>query len=151
RQELVIALPPERLRVEADPVRLAQVLANLLHNAAKFTPEGGRIWLTAEKASGGCQPPEAVMRVRDTGIGIPADMLPRVFDLFTQVDRPLDHSEGGLGIGLTLVRSLVELHGGTVEPFSPPVSPAPPGGKAEGRNPGSEFVIRLPLLPDLPG
>jgi signal transduction histidine kinase/ActR/RegA family two-component response regulator len=129
RHELSVTLTPERLRVEADPVRLAQVLDNLLNNAAKYTPEGGRIWLTA-----GREGREAAVRVRDTGIGIPANMLANVFDLFTQVDRTLDHSQGGLGIGLTLVRRLVELHGGSVQATS------------GGANQGSEFVIRLPLL-----
>ncbi|MCI0455585.1 MAG: ATP-binding protein, partial [Gemmataceae bacterium] len=109
-QKLSVALPPEPLRVQADPVRLAQVLANLLHNASKFTPEGGRIWLIAGREDG-----LAVFRVRDTGIGIPADMLARVFDLFTQADHTLDRAQGGLGIGLTLVRRLVELHGGSVQ------------------------------------
>jgi signal transduction histidine kinase/CheY-like chemotaxis protein len=126
--QLSVGLPPERLQVEADPVRLAQVLANLLNNAAKYTPEGGRIWLTASREDGA-----AVLSVRDTGIGISADLLPHVFDLFTQGERALDRAQGGLGIGLTLVRSLVELHGGSVQAFS------------EGPGQGSEFVVRLPL------
>jgi CheY-like chemotaxis protein len=130
RQELSVLHSSEPLRVEADPVRLAQVLGNLLNNAAKYTPEGGRIWLTAGREDG-----EAVLRVRDTGIGIRADMLPRVFDLFTQGDRTLDRAQGGLGIGLTLAKSLIELHGGRVEAHS------------AGPNQGSEFVVRLPLLP----
>lgn len=128
RHELSVTLPPERLQVQADSVRLAQVLENLLNNAAKYTPEGGRIWLTAEREG-----QEVVVRVRDTGIGIPADMLARVFDLFTQVDRTLDRAQGGLGIGLTLVKSLVELHGGTVQASS------------MGLNQGSEVVVRLPF------
>jgi CheY-like chemotaxis protein len=131
RHELSVTLPPERLRLEADPVRLAQVFENLLNNAAKYTPQGGRIALHAQREGR-----EAAVRVRDTGIGIPAYMLTRVFDLFTQVDRTLDHAQGGLGIGLTLVKKLVELHGGTVEAAS------------VGLNQGSEFIVRLPLLPD---
>ncbi len=130
---LTVALPPEPLWVTADPARLAPVLANLLNNAAKYTDRGGRIHLSAEREGG-----EAVFRVRDTGVGIAADMLPQVFDLFTQVDRSLDRSEGGLGIGLTLVSRLVEMHGGTVQALS-----AGPGR-------GSEFVVRLPALPAPP-
>jgi signal transduction histidine kinase len=128
-QELSCALPPERLPVEGDPVRLAQVLTNLLNNAAKYTPEQGRIWLTAGRENG-----EAVVKVRDTGIGMAADLLAHVFDPFTQADRTLDRAQGGLGIGLTLVKSLVELHGGHVHAFS-----AGPGQ-------GSEFMVRLPLM-----
>ena len=109
RHELTVGTcRPSRCCLEADPTRLDQVFANLLNNAAKYTEPGGRIWLTAERDGG-----EVVVRVRDTGIGIAADMLPRIFDLFVQVDRSLDRSQGGLGIGLTLVRSLVEMHGGT--------------------------------------
>ena len=107
------------------------MLANLLNNAAKYTEEGGRIWLTVTREGA-----EAVLRVRDTGVGIPADMLSSVFDLFTQVDRSLDRSQGGLGIGLTLVRRLVEMHGGSVRAYS------------EGPTRGSEFVVRLPALPE---
>jgi signal transduction histidine kinase len=118
-----------------DPVRLAQVLWNLLNNAAKYTPEGGRIGLMVERAKGARLPAkEVIVRVRDTGMGIPPEMLPRVFDLFTQMERTLERAEGGLGIGLTLVRRLVEMHGGTVQAFSP------------GPGQGSEFVIRLPAL-----
>jgi two-component system CheB/CheR fusion protein len=120
------------MRVEADPTRMAQVLWNLLNNAAKYTPEGGRIWLSAENVGG-----EAVIRVRDTGMGIPPEILPRVFDLFTQAERTLDRAEGGLGIGLTLVRRLTEMHGGAVQALS-----AGPGE-------GSEFLVRLPLVPDV--
>jgi PAS domain S-box-containing protein len=136
RHTLEVTLPKGAVPVEADRVRLTQVLWNLLNNAAKYTPEGGRIALTVEGANGG-QPPadQAVVRVRDTGMGIPTAMLPRVFDLFTQIDRTLDRADGGLGIGLTLVRRLTEMHGGTVQAFS------------EGLGQGSEFVVRLPLLP----
>jgi signal transduction histidine kinase/ActR/RegA family two-component response regulator len=125
--ELVVTLPPARVWLEADPTRLAQVVANLLNNAAKYTREGGHIWLTAEQAGG-----QAVIRVRDSGIGIPPEMLPRIFEMFAQVDCSLERSLGGLGIGLTLVRALVKMHGGTVEAHS------------EGSGRGSEFVVRLP-------
>ena len=128
RHELTVALPAEPLILDADPVRLAQVLANLLNNAAKYTPEGGRIWLAARHEG-----PEAVVSVRDTGAGMPAEMLPKVFDLFMQGDRTYSRSQGGLGIGLTLVRSLVGLHGGSVE------------ARSDGPGRGSEFVVRLPL------
>jgi PAS domain S-box-containing protein len=129
RQTLEIVLPAEPLRVEGDVTRLSQVVLNLLNNAVKYTPEGGNIRLAVEVEGG-----QAVVRVADTGIGIPADLLPKIFDLFTQGDRSLDRSEGGLGIGLTLVRRLVELHGGAV------------GAHSEGSGRGSELVIRLPLL-----
>jgi signal transduction histidine kinase/CheY-like chemotaxis protein len=132
--QLAVALPADRLWVDADPVRLAQVVGNLLNNAAKYTPAGGRIGLTAGREGGG-----AVLRVWDTGVGIAADMLPHVFDLFAQGDHTLDRAQGGLGIGLTLVRSLVELHGGSVRACS--------GGPDR----GSEFVVRLPLMADPPG
>ena len=120
--------PQEPVPLEADAARLEQVLANLLNNAAKYTEPGGRIELEA-----GREGDEAFVRVRDTGIGIAPELLPRVFDLFTQAERSLDRSQGGLGIGLTLVRRLVELHGGSVAASSAGV----------GR--GSEFVVRLPV------
>src|SRR5262249_19037895 len=125
---LSVALPPEPLVLDADPVRLAQVVANLLNNAAKYTEAGGRITLTAGREGG-----EAVVRVRDTGVGIPKEMLSRVFELFTQVSQSSERAQGGLGIGLSLVRSLVQMHGGSVEAAS-----AGPGQ-------GSEFTVRLPL------
>jgi PAS domain S-box-containing protein len=131
QHELTFTLPAESLRVEGDPVRLTQVVSNLLNNSAKYTPVGGHIWLTVERQGG-----QAVIRVRDNGIGIPTDMLVKVFDMFTQVDRSLERSQGGLGIGLTLVRRLVEMHGGTVEAHS------------TGRGQGSEFVVYLPLAVD---
>ena len=127
--QLTVTYPPESIQVYADPVRLAQVLMNLLNNAAKYTQEGGDIWLTAEVEGEMVQ-----VRVRDTGVGIPQDLLPKVFDLFTQIDRTLDRSEGGLGIGLTLVRRLVEMHGGDVQAYS------------AGSDRGTEFVVRLPIL-----
>jgi PAS domain S-box-containing protein len=126
--QLIVELPQEPLHLEADPIRLAQVLANLMNNSAKYTDEGGHIRLTAQR-----EHDEVVVRVRDNGIGIPADMLPRVFDMFTQVNRSLGRSQGGLGIGLTLVQSLVYMHGGSVQVFS------------DGPGQGSEFVVRLPL------
>ncbi len=136
RHELQVTLPGELLPVDADVTRMAQVVLNLLNNAAKYTPEGGCIRLTVEKVSrGGEAAEEVAIRVRDNGMGIPADVLPRIFDLFAQAERTLARAEGGLGIGLTLVRRLTELHGGSVEASS------------EGPGQGSEFVVRLPLLP----
>jgi PAS domain S-box-containing protein len=129
KHELAERLPSEPVWVEGDATRLAQVVSNLLANAAKYTPDGGHIDLTVHPEG-----KEAVLRVRDGGIGIPADLLPRVFDLFTQGDRSLARSEGGLGIGLTLARSLMEMHGGRIEAHS------------DGPGKGSEFVVRLPLL-----
>ncbi|MFL6213138.1 MAG: ATP-binding protein [Blastocatellia bacterium] len=129
RHQLTVIVPPQPLRVEGDLTRLVQVVGNLLHNATKYTDEGGHIWIEATMAEG-----EAVISVRDNGLGIPADLLPDVFDLFTQADRSLDRSQGGLGIGLTLVRQLVELHGGRVE------------ARSEGPGHGSQFIVRLPLL-----
>jgi len=130
RHELTVSLPPEPLPVDADLIRLAQAIANLLHNAAKYTEPGGRIALTAERDDD-----TAVVRVRDSGIGIGPEMLPRIFGLFVQADRALNRSQGGMGIGLTLVRTLVELHGGSVHASS------------DGPGTGSEFIIRLPALP----
>ena len=136
RHELTLELPPEPLPLEGDAVRLAQVVANLLNNAAKYTEPGGKIWLTAESASGGRQPPdEIVLRVRDSGVGIAPELLPRIFDLFVQADHPPNLAQGGLGIGLTLVKRLVEMHGGRVEAHS------------DGPGKGSEFVVRLPAAP----
>jgi PAS domain S-box-containing protein len=129
RHELTVSLPHEPLWLDADPHRLEQVLTNLLTNAAKYTDPGGQIWLTASRDDS-----HVVIRVRDTGVGITPEMLSRIFELFVQAERRLDRSQGGLGIGLTLVHRLVELHGGTVEASSPGL-----GG-------GSEFVVRLPAL-----
>ncbi|HET7204559.1 MAG TPA: ATP-binding protein [Steroidobacteraceae bacterium] len=132
--ELHVDLPPGPLWVHGDLVRLSQVFCNLLNNAARYTPHGGRIEVVAHRSESAI-----AVTVRDNGIGIPREMLPKVFDMFTQVDRSLERSRGGLGIGLTLVRQLVELHGGCVEAHS-----AGPGL-------GSEFVVRLPLLADAGG
>jgi signal transduction histidine kinase/ActR/RegA family two-component response regulator len=126
--ELAVGLPQDPLPLDIDPTRVAQVIANLVNNAAKYTPSGGRIELMAQSEDG-----MLVVRVSDTGIGIPSEMLPRVFDIFTQVGRSVDQSQGGLGIGLTLVRRLVEMHGGSVEAQSPGVGL------------GSTFIVRLPL------
>lgn len=127
--QLTVDLPDDVVCLEADPARLAQVLSNLLTNAAKYTPPGGRIRLSAAMDG-----PQLVVSVSDTGIGIPADMLPRVFEMFMQVDKALGRATDGLGIGLTLARRIVEMHGGTIEASS--------GGPGA----GSEFTIRLPVL-----
>jgi signal transduction histidine kinase len=128
KHELTVVLPPRPIILEVDPARMAQVLSNLLNNAAKYTDEGGEISLSAEPA--GC---EVLIRVRDNGIGITPELLPHVFDMFTQADQTLSRSRGGLGIGLTLVRSLVEMHNGRV------------GVHSDGPDRGSEFTVRLPL------
>jgi PAS domain S-box-containing protein len=128
--ELSLTLPRKPLRVGGDATRLTQVVFNLLNNAAKYTDPGGRIWLTVERDAD-----QALVRVRDNGTGMKPDLVPRVFDLFTQGERTLDRSQGGLGLGLTLVKRLVEMHGGTVEAHS------------EGPGRGSEFTVRLPALP----
>ena len=125
---VTVKVADEPLRVFGDSVRLAQIAANIINNAAKYTPPGGRIEIDA--ARGG---DEVVLRVRDNGVGISADMMPRVFDLFAQTDGQIRLSEGGLGIGLALVRSLVEIHGGRVE------------ARSEGVGRGSEFIVSLPL------
>ena len=122
-----MTLPAEPIYLEADKTRLAQALGNLLSNAVKYSPPKSHIWLTARREVG-----EAVVTVEDTGVGIPTEMLPKVFDLFTRVDQSLERSQGGLGIGLTIVKQLVELHGGSVEAHS------------DGYGSGSEFVVRLP-------
>jgi signal transduction histidine kinase len=128
-QELALQIPRDTLRIDGDSTRLTQALGNVLGNAAKFTDRRGRIDLVCTRQSG-----DVEIRVRDNGIGIPAELLPRIFDLFTQLDRRSDHSLSGLGIGLALVRRLVEMHGGSITALS------------DGAGTGSEFVIRLPLL-----
>lgn len=127
--ELTVALPDRPILVDADVVRLAQVFSNLLNNAAKYTERGGNIALSAER-----QGSDVVVAVRDNGVGIPAEMLPEVFAMFTQVDRSLERSQGGLGIGLSLVKTLVTMHGGSVEAHS------------QGHGLGSEFLVRLPVV-----
>jgi PAS domain S-box-containing protein len=126
--KLNVVAPEPPLFLDADPVRLAQVFANLLNNAAKYTDAGGRIEISADRRGS-----EAVVSVTDTGVGIPAEMLGRVFDLFTQVNSTLGRSHGGLGIGLALVREIIRLHGGEVEAHS------------DGQGRGSRFVVSLPL------
>jgi PAS domain S-box-containing protein len=142
KHELCVSLPPDPLFLDVDPARVSQIVGNLLNNACKFTARGGRIWLTveceampnaghAENVTGFAS--QVVIRVRDTGVGIDSDQLTRIFDMFTQLDTSLERSSTGLGIGLALVKTLTELHGGTVD-----VSSA-------GIGQGSEFVVRLPI------
>jgi CheY-like chemotaxis protein len=128
RHRLSVDLPGESITLNADSVRLAQVLSNLLNNAAKYTPEGGRISLEVAR-----QGDETVIAVRDNGLGIPRDMLAKVFEMFAQVKDPATRTQGGLGIGLALARKLVELHGGAIE------------ARSDGPGQGSEFVVRLPI------
>lgn len=132
-QTLQLAVPAMPLWVQGDPVRLTQVIVNLVDNAAKFTPEGGTLWVQADCVDGQCE-----LRVRDNGIGIAMKLLPEIFNLFIQGERSLDRHLGGLGIGLALVKDLVELHGGTIRASS------------DGVGKGSEFVVRLPLLKEEP-
>jgi PAS domain S-box-containing protein len=127
--QLFISLPAEPVWLEGDVARLEQVVVNLLNNAAKYTKEGGKIWVNLRPEGS-----EVTLRVRDTGVGIPPELLPRIFDLFTQADRSLDRSQGGLGIGLSLTQRLVELHHGEIEAHS------------AGLGQGSEFIVRLPVL-----
>ena len=143
-QEITVTLPQVPVYLNADPTRLAQIVGNLLNNASKFSDRGSRIWLTVERteasgagaiehASSGL-PPSVLIRVRDTGPGIAADQQSRIFEMFTQVDTALERAATGLGIGLTLVKTLTEMHGGTVD-----ISSA-------GIGQGSEFIVRLPIL-----
>jgi signal transduction histidine kinase len=127
--KLVLSLPNAPIHLQADQARLTQVLANLLNNAAKYTPAQGTITVTLAHEG-----EEAVFRVKDTGVGIPPSMLDKVFDMFTQVDNSLDRSQGGLGIGLTLVRELVNMHSGQIRVYS------------DGPGRGSEFTVRIPCL-----
>jgi signal transduction histidine kinase len=128
---LAVNLPREPIYLDADPTRIEQIIVNLLNNAAKYTERGGRISLSAERDR-----EQVVIRLKDSGVGIPAAAQARIFDMYMQVADPLTRPQSGLGIGLTLVRSLVELHGGRIEVFS------------EGPGKGSEFVVRLPVLGD---
>jgi len=130
--KLTVALTPEPIYLDADPTRLAQVFSNLLNNAAKYMDRGGRIWLTATKGD-----TEVVVSVRDAGIGIPAEALASIFEMFTQVDQSLEKSQGGLGIGLMLVKQLVEMHGGSVVAYS------------EGIGKGARFNVHLPIVSTL--
>ncbi len=127
--DLRVNLPAEPIYLNADPARLAQVFGNLLNNSSRYTQPGGTILVEAKRQDG-----EVVVTVKDNGAGIPPDKLASIFDMFTQVDRSPERSQGGLGIGLTLVKRLIEMHGGTVEP------------RSAGEGQGSEFVVRLPIL-----
>jgi PAS domain S-box-containing protein len=129
RHHLEVSMPPEAIYVNGDATRLSQIVVNLLNNSAKYTPEGGRIEVSVRSEGN-----DAAIRVRDNGVGITPEFMPKIFDLFTQGERTLDRSEGGLGIGLTLVRRLVEMHGGTIEAHS------------QGAGLGSEFRVVLPLV-----
>jgi CheY-like chemotaxis protein len=130
----LLLAPAERaITLQGDLIRLSQIFANLLTNAAKYSDRPGRIWLAVEEHNG-----EAVVRVRDEGIGIESELLPRIFELFVQADHSLARSEGGMGMGLTLVKRLVEMHGGRIVASS------------EGPGKGSEFVVRLPARPAAP-
>ncbi len=131
--ELTVTLPSRPIYLKADPTRLAQIVGNLLNNACKFTPKGGRIFLNVEREAA-----QAVIRVQDSGIGIAGDKLPAIFEMFTQIDTSLERTVSGLGIGLTLVKNLAELHGGTVE------------ARSAGVGHGCEFVVRLPILNEAP-
>ena len=146
QHELTVTVPSDPVFLNADPARLAQIVGNLLNNACKFTPRGGHIWFTVDRVD---SPPaerpaetpigvgsEVAIRVRDTGIGIAADQIGRVFNLFAQVDTSLERSVTGLGIGLSLVKTLTEMHGGIVDVSSPGVGL------------GSEFIVRLPIAAD---
>jgi PAS domain S-box-containing protein len=128
RHTLDVLFPSAPILVEGDRARLEQIFGNLIQNAAKYTPEGGNIWI-----KGATEGPEAVIHVQDCGVGIPHEMLPRIFELFTQVESSRPHSQGGMGIGLSLVKTLVTLHKGSVQVHS------------EGEGKGSEFTVRLPL------
>jgi PAS domain S-box-containing protein len=130
-QTLTVAVPDQQVSLEGDCVRLTQALSNLLDNAAKYTPEGGRIWLTVTYRID-----EVIIAVRDTGEGIVPALLPHLFEVFTQAERTLDRSEGGLGLGLAIVQRIVELHGGRIE------------ARSEGLGKGSEFIMHLPLVGD---
>ncbi len=126
---ITVTVPQTPIYLAADLTRLAQVFSNLLNNSAKYTPAGGRIWLVVEGFEN-----EVAVTVGDNGLGIPAESLPQIFKMFSQVDRNMEMAQGGLGIGLTLVRRLIEMHGGTVE------------ARSDGPGQGSEFTVRLPVL-----
>jgi PAS domain S-box-containing protein len=128
--DLTVSLPEDDIFLNADPARLSQALINLLDNAAKYTPAGGHIWLTAQRVAN-----TVTIVVKDSGIGISAAMLPKVFEVFTQADTSIERTRGGLGVGLTLVKRLVEMHDGNVE------------ARSAGLGQGSSFIVRLPILP----
>jgi CheY-like chemotaxis protein len=129
RHEFLVSLTGASLWVHGDATRLEQVVVNLLSNAAKYTPKGGQVWLTVEEEGG-----EALIRVRDAGMGIDPALMPHIFEMFSQGSRDLGRTQSGLGIGLALVKSLVEMHGGTVM------------AQSEGSGQGSEFIVRLPTV-----
>jgi signal transduction histidine kinase len=128
RHKLFVNVPPEPIYLYGDAMRLAQAFANLLNNAAKYTEKGGSIWLTAAQDAD-----QAIISVRDSGIGIAPEVLPHIFELFWQAKEAQQRAQGGLGIGLSLVKGLVELHSGTIE------------ARSDGRGKGSEFIVRLPV------
>ncbi|MGH6612391.1 MAG: hybrid sensor histidine kinase/response regulator [Burkholderiaceae bacterium] len=125
---MTVALPPAPVYLDADAARLSQALCNLLVNAAKYTPTGGEISVDVRRSGG-----DAIISIKDSGVGISSEMLEEIFAMFTQVDRSLENSQTGLGIGLTVVRRLIQMHGGTVE------------AKSEGLGRGSEFIVKLPV------
>jgi signal transduction histidine kinase len=129
QHELTVTLPAEPICLDVDPSRLAQACANLLNNAAKFTEKSGRIWLTGAREGNA-----VLLRIKDPGIGIAAEKLASIFEMFSQVDTARGRSQGGLGIGLALVRRVFELHGGTIE------------ARSDGFGKGSEFIVRLPVV-----
>lgn len=129
--QITITLPPEPIYLDADLMRITQILLNLLNNSVKYTLPGGKVWLSAQKEGG-----EVVISLRDTGVGIPPDMLSNIFEMFSQIKNTSEQARGGLGIGLSVVKKLVEMHGGSVAAFS------------DGEGKGSEFVVRLPLAPE---
>jgi CheY-like chemotaxis protein/two-component sensor histidine kinase len=131
KHELTVDLPRQTILVDADLTRLAQVFSNLLNNSAKYMDRGGHIWLTAHREGS-----DVVVSVRDAGIGIPSDKLAHIFEMFSQVDGALERSQGGLGIGLTLVKRLIEMHGGHIE------------ARSDGLGKGAEFIVRLPVVVD---
>ena len=133
RHELIVSLPPRPIFLDADLTRLAQVFSNLLTNSAKYTEPGGRIWITALERDG-----DVVVTVRDSGIGIPTEALPRIFDMFAQAERNVERNAGGLGIGLAIVKGLVEMHGGSVT------------AESDGPGRGSTFTVTLPMLDSEP-
>jgi CheY-like chemotaxis protein len=134
---LTVSLPDEAVTLDGDTVRLTQILVNLLNNAIKFTPSGGHIWLIAETLGERTDDQSQVrIRVRDTGVGMSRELLPKIFDMFTQGNVSLERTQAGLGVGLTLVKNLVALHGGTVDV------------RSDGEGAGSEFTVILPIDPN---
>ena len=134
QQEIIVQLPTQPIYLEADPVRLSQVISNLINNACKFSGAGNRIYLSLDHTD-----QDLIIKVKDEGIGIPPDMLDAIFEMFLQIDQSVERTQGGLGIGLTLAKRLVELHGGNIAAYS------------QGLGKGSEFVVRLPAtLEQLP-